>query len=1697
MALDRSKTYYVALCVFLVVGGLATAYSTGREVQLIPHNPKRTPDKVVAYLNSYLNEKVNPTTLSDVLVTQYIEHPHEATDVMPLYPTQSIVQEYFLVNCSLTEIEFYLVPGEDPIGTDVGISIYTKPTNDSVWRLERYQPVSTRGLESTSQHIIIEAPRITVGHEGTYLRVMITNFGDENSDVVYVPLHRNFNEKITFSGINTAVDTDMGIFLTIKNRFRKLYGYRYFAVYEPGDGVQFYRSMYRTDQKGTPSVKSSEVIALFDDLTLLRKDSIYEPYIEFESPLEMFLPREIKESNLVQHVYRILKGIPGIGALFQYKPTPVVYSMGTSTVHKEDETFLTFTDRLIRQAQSDINFISVPVLKTLNLGREDGVLSLEEKINRLDSFEKHFVSVYNELESQFTYEMNDISPTQIELTKTDERGKLLSKWYFDLSRSLDEMVSEISVLDLTQSVTRISFLSLLNTLNSQYFSSKERGTSATQEIGRREHFHLVSQASTLNFNHLTKLMADVAKPEFLSDNVTILSNPNNGTFMVIDGTGKIVQEFMLAGSSEYFGISNPLVPSQENRLQMWLAKTFGPWANLQVPDKRPADTWSTTLYSMDEERDENDYWTPLINYSRPLALSPGGVGTTSRGWYAGNRIYDYSSSVPNWEDVSDVDWDTAGVTWSYGSTASDDLKIQGGDTGYWTGNINGHFMDNNGWLMLDLGDELPETTHWKVSFDIKKDEWPPLGSGAKQGDYISGSWVESGLGVHLTDDVGILELMTRNGTYSNDIEFWLPLQFGDGELLSDGYTSFIVYDPRFNYNYTRYNDVFNAGLPGAEQLWHWAGGTLNGDGLARYFHEMTYPHEDPSGLGVLKLTPDQWYHIDIYYDEYSHMLTILVDNRVVLSSLYMPPLVSGSRFENIWFYNFGRDTSVISNLYITDAVPSIMPFTTSVADVGRITGYLPGGGDDKGLDLTGAVIPYWNTDPLWPTQGKQQSDGIITTIGQSIQMGQGAMDHIYWIDMNSNGIGESGEYYLGDFLFQGKESVISSQYLEGGSTSYSGLLPLQSTSTANLLSPQGYNFTFMDYTVGMGEIDAGTGPRKYPAGTRDYSKIVEWDEFEFLLRSLLITDYDYTTTDLEYPSNGSSPWIGPQHHEVLWGDAVQDFFTHTSGGQIQVDNLDGWGMVLASLVSILDAASVYKVSPYWDRSVDYPSLELDQTGTAFTDSTDFWGFQDASLTTDRYWTPGYAGVTSFTSGGEVGLSSFYSADASENTTYGGRKWYFYGLDTAESGAYKLSLADLTDPQYNALTRFENVTSLSDQRIIVQGIRHFSYLDPTTELVDYETYSLQLASLDLDGDQNLETIVVPARWNTTTTDGVATTTTLDQIYDDPSDLFVKLIDEDGSGVFERYEKGPLGRYLAPDYMVGNAMNWIQLDQAERPSDSLGWLMESLSGIMMGFLETLPVLSDIFDLIVQTLTWGVVEILGLGLSLLHLLWDPIVLMILTRSTLVIDHIVYEGEIDSRDGTEKDDGRQRIDAAGNPSSTGQYSRSWGIKGNGLDDTYDQNVISYLRMLDQLIVAIQDFIQDGHSEFLGGNANEGVMALKEVFARAYQQLDPNIEISDWKDILHGEYPGNVDLSPAVVTSTVENIMETGAPGTYDDDLKNLLQWLTDTNTQIQATKRRSHTKTIGGEQDEKKDLAGSEGQLTKRRVLRAATAVRSGSRP
>lgn len=110
MQVNRMKIYHISLCLFFVLGGFGTAFLNGEQAQTYPDTSWNTPKNFVGYHNNYINQKINPSTMGDILITEYVEHPQEATGIVPLFPTQSVVQEMDYINTTVSDMTLELIP---------------------------------------------------------------------------------------------------------------------------------------------------------------------------------------------------------------------------------------------------------------------------------------------------------------------------------------------------------------------------------------------------------------------------------------------------------------------------------------------------------------------------------------------------------------------------------------------------------------------------------------------------------------------------------------------------------------------------------------------------------------------------------------------------------------------------------------------------------------------------------------------------------------------------------------------------------------------------------------------------------------------------------------------------------------------------------------------------------------------------------------------------------------------------------------------------------------------------------------------------------------------------------------------------------------------------------------------------------------------------------------------------------------------------------------------------------------------------------------------------------------------------------------------------------------------------------------------------------------------------------------------------
>ncbi|MFX0171325.1 MAG: hypothetical protein ACFE9L_05345 [Candidatus Hodarchaeota archaeon] len=213
-------------------------------------------------------------------------------------------------------------------------------------------------------------------------------------------------------------------------------------------------------------------------------------------------------------------------------------------------------------------------------------------------------------------------------------------------------------------------------------------------------------------------------------------------------------------------------------------------------------------------------------------------------------------------------------------------------------------------------------------------------------------YYEVGVGIALTNDIGVKQLIERH-----DVDLYIPLQFNHvgGYFIydtayykwhgmpPDEIISLSIYDPFYIMNKTYgFGDQYDDHFPGGS-LW-------SIPGLPMY-HQMTYSHtlnygdwtNHPMSYnlgGVLYLKPRSWHHADIYYAGVTGLLNVFVDGQLVRARLYMPALhpEKDPTLENIWFYNYGMQTTYISNLEVLDNIPPMVtPFKSSVVNINRLT----------------------------------------------------------------------------------------------------------------------------------------------------------------------------------------------------------------------------------------------------------------------------------------------------------------------------------------------------------------------------------------------------------------------------------------------------------------------------------------------------------------------------------------------------------------------------------------------------------------------------------------------------------------------------------------------------------------------------------------------------------------------------------------
>ncbi|MFW9856890.1 MAG: hypothetical protein ACFFFG_17710 [Candidatus Thorarchaeota archaeon] len=1612
MDLRKNLFYYVAFCVFFFVGAIAQAYEQGTVLTTLPDTSANTPERLAGYLNSYLEQKVNPSTMADVLLTEYIQHPQDPTGLVPLFPSQSVVQEQWFTNVTLSTLETHVVPEGGATGTKVGFALYSQRRNDTRWRQLGYSVYAITGGETTPLKIRFQINPLSFDAMGGRLKIILTNFGTTDSDLLYIPVLARTDPHTEFSAINTVVNAENALYLTITHQRRDIRGIRFIADYKKHIGIRLHEVILAETDQGQIYRKKSEIVGIFDYPTLERIDSFLQPVSKHKTILDKLFPS--LDNKIRSSLNDLFIGIPIINYFFKYTPSSSTTSSATR-IEIPVQNFIDFVDQLARRSQTELEFASRPALQSLILSRKFSSRNGMGDYSELMSlFEGIFVTDYNNLDhrSKYAVEQNGNGKYLLELT-----GERRGKWLFDLTQDDEYFITEHNLIPGQRSSPRkYSLLSLLNMINQQYYSAKETGSQGIQKLRSRGLGQIIAEYDNeASFDHLKRLIRDIERPSY--EGIVIDPDTQNGLIRIFDLDGILQQQYGVYNPEALLGVGyDGIVNSQSEKIHSWITRSIAPWSNLQVPDERPVDSWSDLIYSMDIDRDDSpaELFLPYLNTSRPDALSVPGVGDTTKGWYMGNGAYDYG---PNDRDPLDHDWHAGNITVTTGDANIYDIVIEGGGIGYFTGScpnpptcnyLDGSWMDNNGWIMYDLGSDIPSSGQWHVSFDFKKTK-----SGHDMIDTTAiGRWEEAGLGIYLTSDLGVRELMERNGTYSDDIDFMIPLHLDDQqtEHLSN-IIPFSLYDPRFIVNYSNYYSFFpddaNQGQtpndPGdTRALSHWPGGTLWDGQIDRYFHEFTYTHQsitysDSDERGVVRLDPDTWYHVDIYYDDIVDQLNVLINGVLIGSNIFIPelnPNRPSATLENIWFYNYAEQKTIISNLEISEKVAPIpIPLRSSIVDVEMHA---------QNQSLTGPLIPYFNGDPLWETGSFLYDTSSPYIKGQAVNIGFGAPDTPYWHDLNGDGAEQDGEFFYGSSIYSGKQSILSAGYSDGSSTIYSGIHSLQGSDFGFFLDEMNYSSA---YSISAGSINNDNLLDKYPQTQRDYQHVMTWDEFESLVGALLVTDYDTSTYDYQYPSGMSVPWNGNEYHEVLWGKAVDDILTAAlANNTIPLNSIDAWGQVLIGLVSMLDAVSGYKVSPVWsiNGNSSLPTLLRDTAGQAYCDDSTFPGFVYRGYNHDnpvhgntgsrnhKWATPGYAGVVSYRAGGNMAISSFYAGDLHENVTYGGRKWYLFGLDESETTQYVLTTSMLQDSTLNPLTPFENVTTISEERLVIQGAREFRNIGQPP---DYDTYSLHLVSApsDMPGVAGQQ-IVVAVHW----ADNVAPIT----IYRDPTELFVVLEDKDRSGVFENFYHGPLGKHLAAQYVIGNAYNYVNMAPEERPVGGWDWFMEALSGLLMGALESLPIFSELWDMFLSFVGSGVQMALDVFLQLIGVLLYDVLSMVFTSNPWNVEYQVQSDEEDYMDGTLKDDGRQLIDTAtGMPSRDGDKFRPWGLANNGLDDDFDQKAGYIVRILKYMSDSSDKYSDEAtrRRELPDGvGESNGFLFLGDILVDAVNEYDPLL----WTDM-------------------------------------------------------------------------------------------------
>jgi len=137
----------------------------------------------------------------------------------------------------------------------------------------------------------VKTSRMRLDSEGGQIKIVITNFGNKSSDVIYVPKTISKETSESFYGMNTLVNSENALFLTIKNQLREIRGYRYVVDYDRLVGIQLHKLKYNSGKDGAQIRPiEDEIVAIFDYPSLERRDSIDKKYSNFESIISGLLP---------------------------------------------------------------------------------------------------------------------------------------------------------------------------------------------------------------------------------------------------------------------------------------------------------------------------------------------------------------------------------------------------------------------------------------------------------------------------------------------------------------------------------------------------------------------------------------------------------------------------------------------------------------------------------------------------------------------------------------------------------------------------------------------------------------------------------------------------------------------------------------------------------------------------------------------------------------------------------------------------------------------------------------------------------------------------------------------------------------------------------------------------------------------------------------------------------------------------------------------------------------------------------------------------------------------------------------------------------------------------------------------------------------------------------------------------------------